>query len=191
MRILDIIMVVGADLTGTGRSTQVGPELSLVCDRALDIYRCCERQRLAVRLVATAGYSSRHRVFMNQVIRRALIKRGIPAKTILAPWEAMAKTFDTWGEMVALTTWIARTLSLDTQLLIRVHLVCRWWHLPRARYLFYLHLPAHIRGRVEVYPQPAQSREGWRERAMERIRWIKLILRLLKGIGAGGQQRFI
>lgn len=180
MDIIDLLMVVGADeLQGIGERITVGPELRLVCEKTREAYHSALQCHTLTLVIATAGVSAKQPVAMNTAIRDALLVLGIPDSAIVPPDKARAITFNTDGEMIALCRYVEALGKQHPHATIRIHLVCRWWHMNRALHILTHRLEATaIRHRVELYDIRAQSREGRVQIILEKLRWCKFYIRV-------------
>lgn len=163
-----VIMAVAADLQhiSEGRhplDVRVGPETARACEHTATLARDMPHATVH----ATAGYSPVYRVYMNGVMHRHLCGLGIPKEQVFAP-HAGAATFDTAGEMRMLVHMLFSGSEEDTY---TIHLVCRWWHLPRAWFLLWLALGSKRRQRVGILPAGVHSTD--QDMFMEPLRWVK------------------
>ncbi|MES2668705.1 MAG: ElyC/SanA/YdcF family protein [Patescibacteria group bacterium] len=131
----EAIMVCAADLSVAPDHEDVfrlhdyvvlGPETKRVSVKA---YTVAEERPNAL-IYATAGWSEKFRVVMNEVMADYLVELGINPYRLQTP---VATAFNTNGEMAALVKDLFPILS--TEGTVTIHLVCRWWHLPRASLL--------------------------------------------------------
>ena len=127
---LEWVMVVAAELKETESGVTTGTDTHQTCVAAAKLFASL---RFRGTVCATAGYSERHKVDMGAgPMMQDLTALGIPAEKIAA---GGATTFTTSGEMDALVR-LMLIAAADTGIHNhRVHLVCKWWHLPRARKL--------------------------------------------------------
>ena len=160
-------MVVAADLVSDPAcrdmfglpAVRAGPETARVCDTAIEL--ALEFPDATV--IATAGYSHAYKVALgNGPMRQYLRRHGIRHARICTP---EAQAFDTNGEMEEL----AKHLHEGDV----AHLVCRWWHLPRAWLLLRARLGKERRKEIKIRPVPVWTFHDPLGMAREPLAWIK------------------
>lgn len=175
----ETIFVVAADLmkiaSAESDNVRVGPETARVCEKAVEV----ARDRPDAIVHANAGLSPKFQVIMGLgPMRRFLIESGLPPERLETP---VAGVFNTDGEAARL---VADLFSLDGAQddTFTIHLVCRWWHLPRARLL----LRARI-GRERLHDQvwirlvPVWTFADPIGMLREPLAWIKNLPNFFKG----------
>lgn len=162
------IMVCGADLAvrpldpndpdfSVNEEVVPGKETARACRKAARVAKRIDGSVVYL----TAGWSPRFEAWMNVSMGRCIREEGVPESRILTP---KATAFNTNGEMEALVA----ALPEDST----VHLVCRWWHLPRAWML----LRARLRNagkRARVRPVPVWTFWDPLGMLLEPLAWVK------------------
>lgn len=169
-----IIMVVAAGLR-EDRGRVVGDtETKRVCEAAAKLAGTNE----SALVYATAGFSNKYGVTMGEgPMKGELLSLGIQEWRIRTP---KADSFDTDGEMRALV----ESIPWNQVDVLRLSLVCRWWHMPRAWTLLQSNLCLLTSGsEISVVCVPVKSSVAVMGILREVLAWIKNALKLLRFAG--------
>ena len=142
-----IILAIGADLLKkTDGTIIVGTETARVLDAAVKLALASENSIIVVTAGKAPNYDN---VEMGSgPMRDYLIGAGFPEDRIVS---AVADEFTTNGEAA---TFVKLGIEKGWfKKLSPIFVVCRWWHLPRARQLVLARLSEHPRLRNVAWPQ--------------------------------------
>jgi uncharacterized SAM-binding protein YcdF (DUF218 family) len=175
-------MVVAADLARSPAGAVIlGEDTRRACNQAAYLANRDPRSRVVV----TASYAPKFDgQWMGNLMREYIVeKRDVPADRVFAIKEGPGERpteFNTYGEMFMLARFIKKDERAGYFNLIRIVLVVKWWHMPRALLLCKFNLRKRGLSAIPVQVVCHRSVAPWSDILIrEPVAWIMNIFRML------------